>query len=88
MSVLPSRPLATKRSGLCQTVASSSLASDSSKGQTSEPSLTRRNSFTGGMSTREYVSTMNSRSGEYSIECVPSPAVNFTRPVPSKLMRQ
>ena len=48
----------------------------------------RRNSVTGGRSTRDQVSINNFRSGENSTSCVPSPSVSTVRPVPSKFTRQ
>ena len=52
MSVLPSRPLATKTSGAFHPPAFRAEMSASSSLQTSPPSEARRSSFTGGRSTR------------------------------------
>ncbi len=87
MSVLPSRPLATKTSGGCQPVAKRAVASAVSSLHTRPPSETRLRSCTGGMSTRLNVSIKNRRSGEYWTEWLPFPSVSATSPVPSKFTR-
>ena len=57
MSVVPSRPLATKTSGGRQPAASSAESSPFSTSITTPRSLVRRSCETGGRSTRDQVST-------------------------------
>ena len=74
MSVLPSRPLATKTSGGSQPLAFSSVMSASSSLQTSLPSSARRSSWTGGMiDAADRCRSGTCRSGEYWTVCVPLP---------------